>query len=1147
MKHRILSLIAAIVLCLSVCPVQALAAETEGEGVPPVVDTGTPPAQAQKALRKAARAGEMGDDVTILDGFLFANGIPIVIKQNGSITSVYDTDGKSLSNDTDVSGYSIYGGWFDGNNEHTADTSVVMESGTVRELFGGSFSGVLNGNTYIEINGGEISTNCIFGGGNQSKVTGVTNVVLNSGTCKNVYGGGYSGTVEEATITLGVDWGDPSKWVYAGGYDDVTNTSTIIIQNYKPAAKPNDLQMLPGTAKNSKIIVRKSTGGPNGTANPDYFNLVFDDTYGYIKNVEVEYGTVTFLGRSGQSLALDSLDIGAEAQVDFQNWSSIDIKEISSNGGQFLFPAHFGGSGLIKPTPITVGNFSITSPMVLKAEGSGWSTSALQDTVFFKGPGVDNLTSLKSLFFSEGYIVDRRDIAGGSGKGIYLLPKSADESIYISKLEFNNGSVPYNGKISLTVGVAQHLATIDHLEVIPGARIQIRGNNSQRVLLADVQVSDTGKTATVTDMEGNTWEVELGEGDYITFELPVNAALLDTSEEGLLMIATTDRVHSNSVPLVGPDGSHKIEITPTPITLTNTVPEPAFEDPLESDLEEGPFYTASVRWHPAAAGVSSAFQLDRDYQADIILTPKAGHWLSAESIGSTVTYNGQPVDCVFNTDGTVTLPNQKTARFQSRTVTVAASPAAGGTVTGGGRYLAGTRVTVTATPAQNWQFVGWEENGSIVSTQPEYIFAANANRTLAARFQKIQYTVTLTAAPAEGGTVTGAGSYEIGSPVTVTATPAPGWKFTGWCEGETVISADAEYAFSIAANRALTARFASEKMKPDCNALTSPPGDLANHPDFNTVEKITAKLRQVVEAHISGVGNNLAVYDVILVYEDTGLPVEPENFPASGIDAVLPYPDGTNGTDYTFTIQHMISYGPSAGTVENMSYTAGTDGLTCHFTSLSPVAIGWQKKNAVRPTPTGGSSGSEKSNDEYDFWQEVRRKIEKAESGDTVRVNARGYDKMSWTVMDALKNHSVTLVIQWSGGEDIVIPAGKALDEPSRIYYPLSYLAGYRFGTAAVNPETGGVWLVEAPASAEPALTSDGTPRITDARRGLAETPELARQGIEKAVADEPAGPAAEPATAPKDSAAAPVLLLLAVSACGGLWAWKTRKDRPGN
>jgi len=230
----------------------------------------------------------------------------------------------------------------------------------------------------------------------------------------------------------------------------------------------------------------------------------------------------------------------------------------------------------------------------------------------------------------------------------------------------------------------------------------------------------------------------------------------------------------------------------------------------------------------------------------------------------------------------------------------------------------------------------------------------------------------------------------------------------------------------------------------------------------------------------------------------------------------------------------------------------------------------------------GGSSGSSSSNAQYDFWQQVRQKIGKAKPGDIVKVNARGYDKMPRLVMDALKkSDGVTLMIHWNGGKDITIASDKALDEALRIYYPLSYLTDYDFGNhieiASVNPlagayedtaplssddyhfdnatnssnpgkqnpKTGGVWEINAPITAEAPLTIAGTPEITNAQRGLAETPELASQGVEKAIPGiyEPVElvPADVPIQNGRNSAFPIVLVFLLAAACGGAWIWKNR------
>lgn len=54
----------------------------------------------------------------------------------------------------------------------------------------------------------------------------------------------------------------------------------------------------------------------------------------------------------------------------------------------------------------------------------------------------------------------------------------------------------------------------------------------------------------------------------------------------------------------------------------------------------------------------------------------------------------------------------------------------------------------------------------------------------------------------------------------------------------------------------------------------------------------------------------------------------------------------------------------------------------------------------------------------------VKDLIEDANPGDTVKANARSYDRMPASVMRALADaDGVTLHITWNGGEDIVIPS----------------------------------------------------------------------------------------------------------------------------
>ena len=67
-------------------------------------------------------------------------------------------------------------------------------------------------------------------------------------------------------------------------------------------------------------------------------------------------------------------------------------------------------------------------------------------------------------------------------------------------------------------------------------------------------------------------------------------------------------------------------------------------------------------------------------------------------------------------------------------ITVSANPAQAATVSGGGEYTFGQTCTVTATPNTGFTFLGWTENGTVVSTELSYSFTATADRTLVASF-----------------------------------------------------------------------------------------------------------------------------------------------------------------------------------------------------------------------------------------------------------------------------------------------------------------------------------------------------------------------------------------------------------------------------
>lgn len=146
----------------------------------------------------------------------------------------------------------------------------------------------------------------------------------------------------------------------------------------------------------------------------------------------------------------------------------------------------------------------------------------------------------------------------------------------------------------------------------------------------------------------------------------------------------------------------------------------------------------------------------------------------------------------------------------SYTITTSSNPSIGGSTSGGGTFVQGQSCTVHATPASGYNFVNWTENGNAVSTQANYTFTVNGNRSLVANFSPVTYTVTTSSNPINGGTTTGGGTFNNGASCTVTATANPGYTFEKWTKNNAMVSTDASYTFTVTSNCNLVAHFVAE-------------------------------------------------------------------------------------------------------------------------------------------------------------------------------------------------------------------------------------------------------------------------------------------------------------------------------------------------
>ncbi|MDD2282823.1 MAG: cell wall-binding repeat-containing protein [Eubacteriales bacterium] len=119
---------------------------------------------------------------------------------------------------------------------------------------------------------------------------------------------------------------------------------------------------------------------------------------------------------------------------------------------------------------------------------------------------------------------------------------------------------------------------------------------------------------------------------------------------------------------------------------------------------------------------------------------------------------------------------------------------------------------------------------------------ANAGTWPYVSYSRKSYIIAVNPVPAEGGTVTGGGSYLYDSQVTLTATPAPGYRFIEWGTAKMPISTDNPYSFKATGNRILWARFAPADASQCTIAATASPaagGIVAGAGAFTVGDSVT--------------------------------------------------------------------------------------------------------------------------------------------------------------------------------------------------------------------------------------------------------------------------------------------------------------------
>jgi len=207
---------------------------------------------------------------------------------------------------------------------------------------------------------------------------------------------------------------------------------------------------------------------------------------------------------------------------------------------------------------------------------------------------------------------------------------------------------------------------------------------------------------------------------------------------------------------------------------------------------------------PVASGLTSGSGIyDKFQQVNLEASPmdgyEFGNWTeNNQVVASTASYSFSAINSIYLVANFI--PRQLSISLQP-------SPQVAGSCSGMGTFTYGTSDTIQACPAEGYQFIGWFENGSLVSTLSQYSFIVIEDHELSAQFFCPACNVNVIADPPQSGTLSGGGVYPGGSQATIMATANEGWAFSMWKEFGNEITQNSQYSFIVNQNRDLVADF----------------------------------------------------------------------------------------------------------------------------------------------------------------------------------------------------------------------------------------------------------------------------------------------------------------------------------------------------
>ncbi len=474
----------------------------------------------------------------------------------------------------------------------------------------------------------------------------------------------------------------------------------------------------------------------------------------------------------------------------------------------FIYNVHAQDVSVIIPWTVTV----TEAPYVLvnwdfpnnpdDAIADGGIAANLTRTIGAVGTGVINYTNAGVTTFSA--------LANGWNAGMdtkyWVVDFSTQgyKNITLSSVQRSSTTGPRDFKVQYKIGTAgtwtdfannQITVATDYTTSLFNQALPVETYNQSDLFVRWIMTSNTSVGGGVVALNG-TQRIDdiivkgvpmMHDAEIITFATNLtqtgpatinstNATVTINVPNGTVVTSVIPTIEISSMATINPASGVTQDFT-NPLTYTVTA-EDGTEKVWTVTVIVNPIPTYTVSVVSANGTVTGSGSYEEAANVTLTATPAEGYtfvnWTDINGVVSTA----NPFTFAMPANNLNYTANYAAIDYN---VVVTNNPVVGGSVVGAGTYNFGNAVTLTATPAIGYNFVNWTIAGTEVGTALTYNFnMPSHNVSVVANYTIVDYTIALTSNPVDGGTTTGAGTYNYNNNVTLTATPATGYAFVNW-------------------------------------------------------------------------------------------------------------------------------------------------------------------------------------------------------------------------------------------------------------------------------------------------------------------------------------------------------------------------------